>query len=69
MRGQLQSTFVFVLFILQIFLVRGRRVYTPDIPCTGWWSLYPRSSLYVVMEFILPIFLERGRGVYTPDIP
>jgi len=44
-------------------------VYTPDIPCTGSWSLYSRYSLYGVGEFILPIFPVRGRGVYTPDIP
>jgi len=73
--------FVLLLFILPIFPIRGRGVYTPDIPYTGWWSLYSRYSLYGVVEFILPIFPVqgrgvytlifpiRGRGVYTPDIP
>ena len=56
-------------FILSIFPVRGRRVYTPDIPCTGLWSLYSQYSLYGVVEFTLLIFPVRGRGVYTADIP
>ena len=44
-------------FILPIFPILGRGVYTP------------RYSQYWVMEFILPIFPILGRGVYTPDIP
>jgi len=56
-------------FIFLIFPVRGRGVYTPDIPCTRSWSLYSRYSLHGVVEFILPILPVRGHGVYTPDIP
>jgi len=47
---------------LPILPVRGDGVYTPDIPCTGWWSLYSRYSLYRVVEFILPILPVQGRG-------
>jgi len=61
------SLYGVVEFILLIFPVWGRGVYTPDFPCTGLWSLYSRYSLYGVVGFILPILPARGRGVYTPD--
>ena len=62
-KGRLMNS---VLFILPIFPVQDRGVYTPDIPSMLPWSLYSRYSLYGVVQFIPDIPCIGLWSLYSP---